>query len=59
MLGNSPQTKHSSNGLSRSEILESLGLKGDKSGEQSVSNALTALKKAGRVTSNEGRYATV
>ena len=46
-------------GLSRGEILESLGLKGDKSGEQSASNALTALRKAGRVTSKEGRYVTV
>src|SRR5690349_7534469 len=31
-----------SDGLSRGEILERMGLKGDKSGEMSVSNALTA-----------------
>src|SRR5260370_22654457 len=34
-------------GLSRGEILEKMGLKGNKSGEMSVSNALTALTKAG------------
>src|SRR3954447_11856917 len=33
------------NGLSRGEILERMGLKGDKAGEMSVSNALTALTK--------------
>src|ERR1051326_7129588 len=30
-------------GLSRGEILQELGLKGDRAGEMSVSNALTAL----------------
>src|SRR3954462_13771452 len=35
-----------SDGLSRGEILEQMGLKGDKSGEMSVSNALTALTRA-------------
>jgi hypothetical protein len=43
-------------GLSRGEILQALGLKGNKAGEQSVSNALTALKKARRVTAKEGKY---
>ena len=38
------------NGLTRGEILEKMGLKGDKSGEMSVSNALTALTKANQVT---------
>jgi len=38
-----------SNGLSRGEILESMGLKGNKIGEMSVSNALTALTKATKV----------
>jgi hypothetical protein len=41
-------------GLSRREILEQLGLKGDKKGEASVSNALNNMKKAGRLRS-EGR----
>src|SRR5882672_2115281 len=36
-------------GLGRREILEQMGLKGDKSGEMSVSNALTALTKLGQV----------
>ena len=43
-------------GLSRGEILQRMGLKGDKSGEMSVSNALTALTKANQVTRREGRY---
>ena len=44
------------NGLSRGEILERMGLKGDKSGEMSVSNALTALTKTSQVSRHEGRY---
>ncbi len=44
-------------GLTRGEILERMGLKGDKSGEMSVSNALTALTKANQVTRRDGRYA--
>src|SRR3954454_9605762 len=32
-------------GLSRGEILQRLGLKGDKSAEQSISNALSVMKK--------------
>ena len=47
--------KHAS-GLSRGEILGLLGVKGDKSGEQSVSNALTALKKSNSVSSRNGKY---
>lgn len=43
-------------GLSRGEILERMGLKGDKAGEMSVSNALTALTKANQVVRAEGRY---
>jgi len=37
------------NGLTRGEILERMGLKGNKSGEMSVSNALTALTKASHI----------
>jgi hypothetical protein len=43
-------------GLTRGEILERMGLNGDKSGEMSVSNALTALTKANQVTRRDGRY---
>ena len=44
------------NGLSRGEILERMGLKGDKSGEMSVSNALTALTKRNQVRREGGKY---
>lgn len=43
-------------GLSRGEILGKMGLKGDKSGEMSVSNALTALTKSNQVTRRDGKY---
>jgi hypothetical protein len=43
-------------GLSRGEILEKMGLKGNKSGEMSVSNALTALTKGNQVTRRDGKY---
>jgi hypothetical protein len=42
-------------GLTRGEILEKMGLKGNKSGEMSVSNALTALTKSRQVRRNEER----
>ena len=45
-----------SNGLSRGELLERMGLKGDKSGEMSVSNALTALAKSNQVRREGGKY---
>jgi DNA-binding transcriptional ArsR family regulator len=45
-----------SNGLTRGEILSTLGVKGDKSSEQSVSNALTALKKQNLVASKDRKY---
>ena len=44
------------NGLSRGEILERMGLKGDKSGEMSVSNALTSMTKSNQVARREGKY---
>jgi hypothetical protein len=44
------------NGLSRGDILERIGLKGDKAGEMSVSNALTALAKGNQVRREGGRY---
>ena len=43
-------------GLSRGEILIQLGVKGNRSAEQSVSNALSALKKSEKVNSREGKY---
>ena len=46
----------SAQGLSRGEILEKMGLKGDKSGEMSVSNALTALTKTNQVRREGGKY---
>jgi len=45
-----------SEGLTRGEILSRLGVKGDKSAEQSVSNALTALKKQSLVASKDRKY---
>lgn len=43
-------------GVSRGEILQYMGLKGNKSGEMSVSNALTALIKASQLSRREGKY---
>src|SRR5437762_14075348 len=48
--------KNNPSGLTRGEILDRMGLKGDKSGEMSVSNALTALTKVNQVTRRDGRY---
>jgi hypothetical protein len=48
--------KDNPSGLTRGEILDRMGLKGDKSGEMSVSNALTALTKANQVIRRDGRY---
>jgi hypothetical protein len=42
-------------GLTRREILEKMGLKGDKAEEMSVSNALTALRKTGQVARDQAR----
>ena len=44
------------NGLSRGEILERMGLKGDKQGEMSVSNALTTLAKRNQIRREGGKY---
>jgi hypothetical protein len=45
-----------SKGLSRGEILEKMGLKGNKAGEMSISNALTALTKSKQVTRRDRKY---
>ena len=44
------------NGLRLSEIFVRMGLKGDKSAEKSVSNALTTLTKNNQVARREGKY---
>jgi hypothetical protein len=44
------------NGLSRGQIFERMAIKGDKTAEKSVSNALTALTKNNRVSRRDGRY---
>ena len=46
----------SSTGLNRSAILEQLHAKGDTKAEQSISNALSNLKKAGDITAEDGIY---
>ena len=43
-------------GLSRGEILERMGIKGDKSGEMSVSNALTTLVEKNQGGLKGGKY---
>ena len=48
--------ENAADGLTRGEIVEALGLRGDKSGEQSISNALSALKKANTIGVGDGRY---
>jgi hypothetical protein len=44
------------NGLSRGEIFECMGFKGNRSAEKSVSNALTALTKNNLVFRRDGKY---
>ena len=46
----------SSKGLTRGEILAKMGLKGNKTGEMSVSNALTALTKSKQVARKDRKY---
>ena len=48
--------KESPGGISRGDILDRLGMKGNKSGEQSISNALGNLKKAGKIGAKDGKY---
>jgi hypothetical protein len=48
--------KNATGGLTRGELLQAMGLKGDKSGEMSVSNALTALTKSSQVRRDGGKY---
>jgi hypothetical protein len=46
----------SGKGLTRGEILEKMGLKGNKTGEMSISNALTALIKGKQVSRKDRKY---
>lgn len=46
----------SQKGLARGDIIEQLGVKGDKSAEQGISNALASLKKEGKVDNPDGMY---
>jgi hypothetical protein len=48
--------KQHPDGLARKDILDRMGLKGDKAGESSISNSLTALTKANQVSRRDGRY---
>jgi hypothetical protein len=50
------QLQSKPDGLTRGELLEALGLKGDKTGGQSVSNALNNMKKAGKLGQRDGKY---
>ena len=43
-------------GVTAGELKDKLGIRGNKQGEQSVSNALSALKKAGQLTLEGGKY---
>jgi hypothetical protein len=53
LLASQPQ------GMTRGEILDAMNIKGSKSEEQSVSNALKQLKKLGRIASgDDGKYTT-
>ncbi|MFO1086758.1 MAG: hypothetical protein U1E21_19570, partial [Reyranellaceae bacterium] len=46
-------------GLTRGEIIDRMGIKGQKSEEQALSNMLANLKKYGNVTAEAGKYAMV
>jgi hypothetical protein len=48
--------KENPTGLKRGEILEKMGLKGNKAAEMSVSNALTGLTKGKQVARQDGKY---
>ena len=50
--------KASKTGIGRAGIIDQLGIKGDKSAEQSVSNALSAMKKSGELKHEDGLYSS-
>jgi hypothetical protein len=43
-------------GLNRGQIFERMAIKGDKTAEKSVSNALTVLTKSNQVSRRDGKY---
>lgn len=45
-------------GATRKDIIVALNVQGDRSAEQSISNALAALKKTGAVAHRDGTYIT-
>ena len=48
--------KRHRNGIKRADILEEMSVKGDKRAEQSISNALSNLKKQGQIRLEDGAY---
>lgn len=48
--------KEAKAGITRAQLLDAMSARGDKSAEQSISNALAALKKAGTITGEGGTY---
>jgi hypothetical protein len=48
--------KEAADGIARGELLIAMEMKGNKSGELAVSNALAALKKAGKAIARDGKY---
>lgn len=51
--------RNATDGITRADILTRMDVKGDRKAEQSISNALTALKKAGAIDSADGKYVAV
>jgi hypothetical protein len=50
------KVKEAVDGISRGDLLNVLSLKGNKSGEMAVSNALAALKRGGKLLAKDGKY---
>ncbi|HUF55390.1 MAG TPA: hypothetical protein VMM55_02395 [Thermohalobaculum sp.] len=48
--------KRNKGGIKRADILDKMSVKGDKRAEQSISNALSNLKKQGHITLEDGAY---
>lgn len=48
-----------SDGMARADVLKALEAQGDRKLEQSISNALAALKKDGKLAAENGVYTTV
>ena len=47
-------------GISRADLLDKMGIKGDRASEQSVSNALANAKRKGELAqSGDGKYKAV